>query len=60
MLMNVLMLVAFTGLTKESNTEADHINGDTSDNRHENLRPLTRQGNLFNREWIDYRQMLSI
>ena len=59
MLMNILMLVAFTGLTKESNMETDHINGDTSDNRLENLRPVTGVVNNENREWVDYRQMLA-
>ena len=58
-LMNIVMLVALTGMKKESNIGTDHINGDTSDNRLENLCPLTPQKNLENREWIDYRQMLA-
>ena len=59
MQMYVLMLVAFTGLTKESNMEADHINGDTSDNRLENLHPVTKAVNNEDREWVDYMQMLA-
>ena len=43
----------------ESNMEADHINGDTSDNRLKNLRPVTKAVNNENREWVDYRQMLA-
>ena len=58
MRMNVLMLVAFTGMTIEWNMEGDHINGDTSDNRLENLRPVTGEVNKQNVKWIDYRKML--
>ena len=57
--MNVLMCVAFTGFTREAKMEVDHINGDTSDNRLENLRPVTVAVNNENREWVDYRQTLA-
>ena len=60
MLMNILMLVAFIDMTKELNVEADHINGDTSYNRLENLCPVIGVMNNENREWGDYRQVLGV
>ena len=40
--------------------QANHINGDTSDDRLENLHPVIGVMNNENREWGDYRQVLGV
>ena len=56
--LSILMCVAFLGMQRKVGLEGNHINQDTSDNRIENLCPVTGEVNKQNVKWIDYRKML--